>query len=90
MQIFSQQRRVARGQIGCTAHLRKLHREDNGIWPSTLKVIAEGDKHLESSPSEGIVFRASKASAGGLHEFGLWGFNANTVRSQKGAPCQIQ
>lgn len=45
VQVFSQQRRMARGQIGCTAHLRKLQREDNGIWPSTLKVIAEGRSH---------------------------------------------
>ena len=48
VQVFSQQRRMARGQIGCTAHLRKLQREDNGIFPSTLKVIAEGGSHPTS------------------------------------------
>ena len=45
VQVFSQQWGMAPGQIGCTAHLRKLQREDNGIWPSTLKVIAEGRSH---------------------------------------------
>lgn len=64
MQVFSQQRRVVRGQIGCTALLRKLHREDNGIWPSTLKVIAEGDNHLESSPSEGALFPGEQGLCG--------------------------
>ncbi|KAK9902627.1 hypothetical protein WJX75_000490 [Coccomyxa subellipsoidea] len=58
--IFSQQRRVARGQIGCTALLRKLHREDNGIWPSTLKVIAEGCQRFE-------VLEAPRPQATQLH-----------------------
>jgi hypothetical protein len=34
------------GRIGCTAHLRKLQREDNGIWPASLKVVAEGAKFV--------------------------------------------
>ena len=45
MQVMKEERQSRQpGQrhVGCTACIKKLQRHDNGIWPATLKVLAEG------------------------------------------------
>ena len=37
-----QERQPGQRHVGCTACIKKLQRHDNGIWPATLKVLAEG------------------------------------------------
>lgn len=44
VQVMREERQAGERQPrgGCTAAIRKLQRHDNGIWPATLKVLAEG------------------------------------------------
>jgi len=37
-----QERDPVQRRVGCTAGIKKVQRHDNGIWPATLKVLAEG------------------------------------------------
>ena len=37
-----QERAEGRRRVGCSARIKKLQRHDNGPWPATLTVIAEG------------------------------------------------
>ena len=37
-----QERAEVRRRVGCSARIKKLQRHDNGPWPATLTVIAEG------------------------------------------------
>ena len=37
-----QERPEGRRRVGCSARIKKLQRHDNGPWPATLTVIAEG------------------------------------------------
>ena len=43
-----QSKQPGQRRVGCTACIKKLQRHDNGIWPATLKVLAEGA--LSASP----------------------------------------
>ena len=43
-------REAWRGRVGTTALVRKLQRDSNGIFPPTLKVLAEGARALETRP----------------------------------------
>lgn len=45
-----QERDPVQRRVGCTAGIKKVQRHDNGIWPATLKVLAEGGS-LSHAPS---------------------------------------
>ena len=65
-----QERAEGRRLVGCSACIKKLQRHDNGPWPATLTVIAEGASPLLfSGPSFGCCTPACLCRTQSLSAF---------------------
>ncbi|CAK0785554.1 hypothetical protein CVIRNUC_008764 [Coccomyxa viridis] len=65
-----QERAEGRRRVGCSARIKKLQRHDNGPWPATLSVIAEGASPLLfSDPSFGCCTPACLCRTQSLSAF---------------------